>query len=527
MTAAVPFPFDFKKPDYVAVFRWRLERLKRLRADPKLFKAAKYYYRDNPGQFIIDWGCTFDPRNVERGLPAIIPFVLFPRQIEWVDFFMENYKNKEHSATEKSRDMGLSWLSVAVTATMCLFNDNFIAGFGSRKESFVDKRGDPNSILEKARMFIKYLPKEFTGDWDDKKHSSHMKVTLPLTNSQIVGQTGDNMGRGGRFSTFIPDEFAFVEHAKEVDSALSQATNCIAYISTPNGTNNPFYEKVSRGNIPKFSFHWTQDPRKDQAWYDKQVSKIDDPVIIAQELDLDYSASVDGIVIPAKWVTAAIDAHLKLKVEVTGARSAAFDVADKGGDLNALIGGRGILVDHIEKWSGKGSYIYTSVEKCIDFCLENNYQPLYYDADGLGAGVDGDAKRILKDKNKKLKVIPFKGSNSVVNPDQKIRDGVCNKDSYKNLKAQAWWALRKRFRETYRAVAEGLPYDEHEIISISSKCKYHKELVLELSQPISKTLPTGHIVIDKAPDGAKSPNLADGLMMLFAPKKKLRSIFNV
>lgn len=82
----LPFAFDFRNPDYAQVFAWRAERLERLRAKPELLPALLAHYRDNPAQMIIDWGCTFDPRNAERGLPPIIPFILFPKQIEWVDW---------------------------------------------------------------------------------------------------------------------------------------------------------------------------------------------------------------------------------------------------------------------------------------------------------------------------------------------------------------------------------------------------------------------------------------------------------
>jgi hypothetical protein len=41
--------------------------------------------------------------------------------------------------------------------------------------------------------------------------------------------------------------------------------------------------------------------------------------------------------------------------------------------------------------------------------------------------------------------------------------------------------------------------------------------VSELSQPTFKVSPVGKIVVDKTPDGAKSPNLADALMIRFAP----------
>ena len=82
---------------------------------------------------------------------------------------------------------------------------------------------------------------------------------------------------------------------------------------------NPFAAKVHGGRIKTFRFHWRDDPRKDENWYAKQVAELD-PVTVAQEIDIDYSASVEGILIPSTWVQAAVDAHLKLRIEPTGAR---------------------------------------------------------------------------------------------------------------------------------------------------------------------------------------------------------------
>ncbi len=81
---------------------------------------------------------------------------------------------------------------------------------------------------------------------------------------------------------------------------------------------NPFAQKRHSGRIPVFTFHWRNDPRKDEQWYEKECLKIDNPVIVAQELDLNYQASVEGILIPAEWVQAAIDAHIKLGFLTTG-----------------------------------------------------------------------------------------------------------------------------------------------------------------------------------------------------------------
>ncbi|EAQ8610498.1 TerL protein, partial [Salmonella enterica] len=49
----IPFPFDFRKPDYTAVFEWRMERLERIRKAPEMLPALREFYRTNPAQFII------------------------------------------------------------------------------------------------------------------------------------------------------------------------------------------------------------------------------------------------------------------------------------------------------------------------------------------------------------------------------------------------------------------------------------------------------------------------------------------
>ena len=84
-----------------------MERLQRIRQNPEILPALKQFYRTNPAQFIIDWGMTTDPRNIDYGLPVTIPFLLFPKQEEWIHWIMERWGNRENGITEKSREMGL------------------------------------------------------------------------------------------------------------------------------------------------------------------------------------------------------------------------------------------------------------------------------------------------------------------------------------------------------------------------------------------------------------------------------------
>lgn len=534
----IPFSFDFRNPDYIQVFEWRFERLERIRENPEVLPDLKIFYRDNPAQFITDWGVTFDPRNVERGLPSLIPFILFPRQEEWVHFIVDCWKKQTHGLTEKSRDMGVSWLATSLATTLCLFNDGLSIGFGSRKEEYVDKIGDPKSLLYKVRQFLRYLPVEFRGSWDEKKHAPHMRIHFPEANSIISGEAGDNMGRGDRTGLYFPDEIAHHPHPDLIEASLSQTTNCRQDISTPRGMNNPFAKKRHSGKIPVFVFDWRDDPRKDQAWYDKTCDMINDPVVIAQEIDRDYNASVEGIVIPAIWVNAAIDAHIKLGFTATGARIGGLDVADEGADLNAFCGRHGILIEHVEEWSGKNSDIYKTTERTFKICDELNYPLVLNDADGLGAGVRGDARKINEQRAaSQVTTIAFKefrGSGEVVNKTNevfgRVLDGTgkgrTNEDYFANWKSQSWFNLRYRFQATYKAVNGNTDYNKDDLISISSKIPNIHSLVSELSQATYSDTNTGKILIDKKPNGARSPNKADAVMIAFAPQPQNRSFFN-
>lgn len=520
----LPFPFDFKSPDYVQVFEWRIERIQRIRAAiaapggetvlPSLFT----FYRDNPGQFIIDWGMTYDPRNLRRGLPASLPFLLFPKQEDLSAWLLERWRKGEAGLIDKSRDMGVSWLLISLASTLCLFMPEMSIGCGSRKAELVDILGDPDSLLEKSRIFIGGLPREFRGSWNRKQHGAHMRITFPESGSILTGEGGDNIGRGGRQSIYLVDEAAHLERPKLVDAALSATTDCRIDLSSVNGTANPFAIKRHSGNISVFTFHWRDDPRKDDAWYAKQCAELD-PIVVAQEIDINYSASVEGILIPSAWVQAAVDAHVKLGITPTGCRRGALDVADEGRDKNAFCGRYGIVAELVEEWSGVGDDIFGTTIKAFGYCDERGYDRFYYDADGLGSGVRGDA-RVINDARRaegkrEVLVEPYRGSGPVIDPEGEMVKDRLNKDFFQNAKAQNWWALRIRFQQTFRAVVEGMTVDPDTIISLPSDLPNLSRLLGELSQVTYKLNLTGKVVVDKQPEGTRSPNMADAVVIAF------------
>ncbi len=521
--------FDWKAPNYAAVVRRRLDFIKVIRDAPGAVDTLKLFYRENPADFINDWGVTFDPRNVDQGLPTYLPFVLFPKQREFIEYVVGKWRDKESGLVEKSRDVGATWLSAALACTLCLFHEGVAIGFGSRVVDLVDKIGTMKPILPKARVFMMNLPEEFRGGWDPNVHAPYMRIVFPQTGSFIGGEGGDQIGRGDRTSIYFVDEAAHLERPDLIEASLSETTRCRIDMSSVNGMNNAFARKRWEGRVEPFIFDWRDDPRKDEEWYAKRCRELD-PVVVAQEIDRDYSASVHGIVIPGPWIRAAIDACTKLGITPTGRRSMSLDVADEGLDKNALIGRTGVEIDHIEEFSGKGSDIFETTQHAFNSCDLIGARRLRYDADGLGASVRGDA-RVLNERRTSrashlvIDVQAFRGSGEVINPDAQVDPDArthddnarTNKDYFLNHKAQSWWALRRRFHKTYRWVVEGEACHPDDIISIRSDVPNYMRLVAELSQPTYKENGVGKIQINKKPDGMKSPNLADGCMIEFAP----------
>ena len=525
-------------PDYKKIFKARQERFMQMVSNPVMVKGALEYYKDKPIEFIEDWGITYDPRNAGSETPTLMPFVLFDIQKDLIEFIQHLSKEQEGGLIEKSRDMGATWVAVAYSVWAWLFVDGFSIGWGSRKQDLVDRKGDPDSIFEKIRQFIDKLPKFFLPeDYNPNIHSTFMKLINPNNGSTITGEAGDNIGRGGRKSIYFKDESAHYERPASIEAALGDNTNVQIDFSSVKGTGTPFHNRRQSGviwkkgkSIPKgivrvFILDWHDHPNKTQEWYDNRKEKAEREGlshIFAQEVDRDYNASVEGILIPAKYVQAAIDAHIKLKFKPTGVKVGAQDVADEGLDRNSFAYRYGPILMYQESW-GQGDTGVTA-RKAMGLCQRFGIKLFNYDSIGVGAGVKAETNR-LKETNsfiKKIEINPWSASAGVLLPKQRYipgdKDTPKNEDFYHNLKAQAGWQLRLRFEKTYKMVNNIDAYPIDELISISSELPDLHQLTNELSQPTySHNTASGKLMIDKKPEGTKSPNDFDSTAIAFFP----------
>lgn len=537
-------------PDYVSLFAWRQKQLIMFRSKPHMLEAAKLYYAKNPVEFICDWVDTYDPRNA--GVPGKItrmPFVMFDRQRDLTRFIYACLEGEADGLVEKCRDAGATWLSVAVSVHLWRFYDGISIGWGSRKEQLVDKLGDMDSIFEKIRAVIRGLPPEFLPlGLSEKDHMTYMRVLNPQNGASITGEAGNNIGRGGRKRIYFKDESAHYERPDLIEAALGDNTRVQIDISSVNGTGNVFHRRreagvewepgtpVVKGKANVFIFDWRHHPEKTDAWYDERRRKAEDEGLLhifAQEVDRDYSSSVEGIIIPSEWVRSAVDAHVKLQFLDEGKWVAGLDVADGGGDKNALAQRRGVVLKQVEAWGAVDTGVTT--RRAIQKLVRPSETSLMYDCIGVGAGVKSEVNRLraAQEAGERidfrfpvgLRVEPWNAGAAVLFPDKRIIRGdkasPLNKDHYLNLKAQAWWELRARFWRTHRAVTEGIDYDTEDLISIDSSGVSKEnlaQLIKELSQATSSLSPGKlKLMVDKSPEGTRSPNMADAVVMAYWP----------
>jgi hypothetical protein len=534
----VPLAHDQWPPDYRAVYAWRVQQLNALRSNAALLASAKAYYRTRPGEFIMHWMDTYNPRKIGS---KWVPFILFIKQAEFIQFLEQLDQDEENGLVEKCRDIGATWLASGYSVTKWLFDRDDATGWGSRKQELVDKLGDPDSIFEKMRLLVKRLPDIWLPDgFKSRDHATFMKLINPENGSTITGESGDNIGRGGRKKRYFKDESAHYERPEKIEAALGDNTNVQIDMSSVNGLGNVFHRRRESGYdwhpgavIPKgetrvFVFDWRDHPEKTQGWYDQRKAKAEREGmqhVFAQEVDRNYSAAVQNTIIPYEWLQACVDAHLKvpyLRIPPADVWMAGLDVADEGMDRNALALRQWIILRSVEEWGecDPGA----TARRSIEAVRHLKGIKVQYDSIGIGSNIKSEYNRLCGEgviTPQMVQYVAWNAGGEVINKYDRIipddDDSLYNKDFFANFKAQAWWSLRSRVYKTWRAVTFGDVYPADELISFDSGMTLLHQLLKELAQPVSKASAGLKTMVDKKPPGTKSPNLADAVVMAYFP----------
>lgn len=535
-----PLNHDQWPPNYAGLYAWRIETLQQLRADKTLLAEADIYYSTRPKQFICHWLDTYNPRKKRM---RWMPFVLFQRQAEFIDYLEELRHTSESGLVEKCRDVGASWLGCAYSVWALMFLEDDATGWGSRKENLVDKLGDPDSLFEKMRLLIDRMPDVFRPTC---KHA-FMKIINVDNGSTLTGEAGDNIGRGGRKGRVFLDEAAHIERAEKIEASLGDTTDVRVDMSSVNGTGNMFHRRreagqiwapgqtIDPGVIRVFIFDWRDHPEKTQEWYDLRKAKHEregTQHVFAQEVDRDYNAAVENTLIAGEWIEAALDAHLKLPslgaIAISDEWMAGLDLADQGLDRNALVLRQGVILRHAEEWSERDPGVTT--RRMIQGLRERNMRGIavQYDSIGIGATVKSEFNRLIENGDLdagELRLVPWNAGAAVTRPYERLipddEGSMINRAFFHNFKAQAWWALRTRFYKTWRAVTMGEIYHPWELISLDTVSigpvmigTLRKELA-QATRGLS--LSTMRMLVNKTPEGTKSPNSADAVVQAFFP----------
>ena len=260
-------------------------------------------------------------------MPDILPFVPYEFQEEYILEVWESIvewnkpvqERKEWVLTnifiEKSRQMGISWLTAGIFLYGFLFHKHKYTII-SRTAEEVDKSWDMDSMFEKIRFMIRHLPiwmlpKGFSKEQGRDKTNAYMNITDPEWVASITGKTANpDAGRWGTRNCIFMDEMASMQYAKEIKEAAGANTPCIIYNSTPNWEGNEFYRtrkltmphKNDNGDMVEpevkwLRYHWSDHPLYTAERYKEKI-KGKTPEEIAQEFEIDYNVAVEGRVYP-------------------------------------------------------------------------------------------------------------------------------------------------------------------------------------------------------------------------------------
>jgi hypothetical protein len=247
----------------------------------------------DPVFFIEHYLKTYDPRP--EAYPHNLDFILYDFQKDYVLGLVKAIEEGYDIMDEKSRDMGASWLALAVRFWMWIFADGYQSLLGSRKEEYVDD-GTLASLYGKLDYFIQNIkdPLILPEGFDTKKHRTYMKLTNPENGNVIKGESSNkNFSRGGRYKDVLFDEIGFWQDARASWTAAGDATRCRQAVTTP--PDQPSFAKVLRFSekVKVRTFHWRLHPNKDDKWYAYEKTRRSEEEVL-HELDISWEYSSTG-----------------------------------------------------------------------------------------------------------------------------------------------------------------------------------------------------------------------------------------
>lgn len=253
---------------------------------------------------------------------------------------------------------------------------------------------------------------------------------------------------------------------------------------------------------------------------------------------------MDKSVINLVYILAALDAHKTLGWEKGGKNTLGFDIADDGGDRNAVVGATGNVIDFLDEWEGLEDELLKSSTRAWNYALMRGAE-INFDSIGVGAQAGPKFKELNDARKMAIAYHPFNAGGKIWDPDKVYMElphvKILNKDHFSNVKAQAWDEVATRFRKTYEAIehfretgkTNKHPHDQ--LVSIDVEAidpKLLEKLKMELSAPWKDVDGNGRFKVESKEDmlkrSIKSPNIADAVIMsLIKTKRSAAGFFDL
>jgi hypothetical protein len=247
--------------------------------------------RADPVYFISNYLKIAEPRNVLGGID-IIPFRLWPYQIEYIRLLDKQLREGRGLTAKKCRDMGITLTTLAHFFYHWRFTRGYSALVGSLNEKEVRKlEGDTDPLFSKLDIFIKNLP-----DWllpqgfVYEVHSLGMSLINPELGTSIIGSPmGKNFGLSKRKTEILIDEDAQLLY--DVGGQCEQSSNTVIRVSTVNiGHFRSVCERAAKAG-ELIEYPWYLNPNHTPEWYARQKAKLL-PWEFARFIEMDFDASV-------------------------------------------------------------------------------------------------------------------------------------------------------------------------------------------------------------------------------------------
>ena len=282
-------------------WEFRAQILSKARKDLKFQSAIRAIIKEDIFFWINAFCWIYDAKgDIHKKLGYDTSHMLFrpfPYQVNYIKNVIRHIEAGKDLLTEKSRDMGGSWMIITIFQWYWQFggsgNDFLI---GSRKGELVDKLGILDALFPKIRYQLYRQPKWLMPlGFNEEIHDNFMRIINPETGSFLKGETINSyFGTSGRNKATMLDEFGKCDNTDESAwQSLSDVTNCRLPISSANGETNKFYRLVTQedSKIDVARLFWKSHPLKGADWYENEKTRRS-PEDLAAEVDINYTASV-------------------------------------------------------------------------------------------------------------------------------------------------------------------------------------------------------------------------------------------